>query len=250
MLIKPSGIIFILLFFLSAAQTVLSQSSDKDVLLLSSVSGFQCEDLLARLDYHAVTVYDIPGAVGYVVLYGGPNPVKNRAWELAMTSYRRFRKIDQNRFIILTAKRQNEAKLEFWLSKTGKKPDVEEEKYSLAIPADKPFQFAHDTFETVKIDGKFLFIGGMPGCVENINLYFLAEFLKANPHLNAHFLIHNRTAKGADRLARLILNEAVNDAKIDRKRLITKYVGKNEDGNGRLASISDVEVWLVRARKK
>ncbi len=95
-----------------------------------------------------------------------------------------------------------------------------------------------------------MFITGMPECVENINLYFLAEFLNANPNLNARFLIHNRTAKGADRLAKLILSEGVNGAKIDRKRLITKYAGKNEDGNGRLANISDVEVWLVSAKKK
>lgn len=247
-------IICAILFF--SFQICLSQENKRNLLLLDSIDQPNCEHLLARLDNLAIeTLSKSQLQTAYVIIYGGNDPIVNKFYELSVKSYLKTRKLDENRFAIMTAKASEKIRIELWKSKNEAKPRLDEVKFDyLLTDLSKPVLFVQDTVEVADIDGELTyFLGGCAVCcIKTLSLSVLAKFLEANPKINAQFVIKNKTKKGAEILAKLILSEAEKDYKIPRNRLKIKYGGKGQwdIADEYYNKLSDIEVWLVPQKKK
>ena len=138
---------FIVLVILFASFYIcLGQDSKTDLVLFDSVSEMNCEVLLAVMDYHAVKTLKNADSVGFVVLYGGENPIENHFVERFLKSYLYQR--DKNRFKILTAKSDDKIKVEFWIGKNEKEPTVNQLKFDYKLKkSSKPILFVQDSVE-------------------------------------------------------------------------------------------------------
>ena len=98
------------------------------------------------------------------------------------------------------------------------------------------------------MNGKATFFGSCDACcIQTISLGVLSEFLKANPEMNAQFIIKNKSKKEADKLFKIILDKAKNDYEIARNRLTITFKNKKQSsGSDEYRSkLSDIEIWLI-----
>ncbi len=222
-------ITFLLLLFTFGKFAAAQGESKSDLQIFDSFSDYNCEVLLSRLD--ALTVDGLgqnPNSKSYVVIYGADDSIKNKFLERYVNDYRESRKIDKNRFVIITTKAKPEFKVEFLISKSGKeKPNVSEEAFSFALTkTGKPLMFVRETVEVVKKDGEWHYYGDCPACcIESYYSDFLAEYLKANPQLNAQIRISGKSKDHKEKLASLIREELVTKYEVSSNRFLIRYVG-------------------------
>ncbi len=251
---KLQKIIFAFIILFISFQIHFGQERKSDLYLFDSVTEPNCEYLLNRLDSQAVEIQNNPESVGYIVIFGGSNPVENQFIERFVRSHFVMKKQDKNRFITLTTKGDEKTKIEFWISKRGGKPLINEIKFDYILEnISKPVLFVQDAVEIADNDGKLIFFGDCAACcLRTINIYVLSEFLKVNPKINAQITIKNKSKKGADKLAKLILDEAEKEFQIESNRLKIKYGGKGQwnVSDEYLNKLSDVEIWLVPQKQK
>lgn len=250
---KSQKILFVLICLIAFSQVCFGQEKNAGIVLIDSVVEPECELLLNRLDFLAVEMQNTPNSIGYVVIYGGSNQIGNIFYERAIKGHAKFRKLDESRYQVITAKPEQKLKIEFWTSKNKDKPNVSEETFKYALGKNSTrILFAEDSVEVVKIDGKsdYLLGGCEACCIKTLNLNLLSKFLEGNPNINAQIIIYSKSAKRANQLSKLFLSEAAKDYKIPRSRLETKYGGLD----GRTAklhkSVSTVEIWFVPRRQK
>lgn len=226
---KLAIIIFVFLVFFNNAS--FSQENQKDLQLFDEFSVFNCEELLSRLDNFSVTLYQNPNAIGYVVIYDNGSSIDNKFLERYLLKYRGLRKIDENRFVILTTNLQQNKRIDFWVSQNGiTKPNIKEENFSFLLPkTEKPILFVGDWVEIVKIDGKLEYSSYCPACcINDLNLYFLAEFLNANSQFNAFIKIRGKSRFYTQKLEKLVRDELTKDYRIESKRFRISYQGIDE----------------------
>ena len=198
------------------------------------------------MDLFLAEVMNKPQSLGYVVIYGGENPIENIVWKRLVRNHFAFRRFDSSRIWILTTKSNQSLKIDMFVATNGAKPDVREEKFSYVLTNEKPILFAADAVSIVKTDKKdtYLNIGCEVCCLNSLNLHFLAAFLEANPQMNAEIKIFNKSKKKANKLSKLIW-EGAKEYKISPARLKIKYSGKGKRDASDSSDISDVEVWLI-----
>jgi hypothetical protein len=219
-------ITFLLLLFVFGKTAFAQVESQNDLQVFDSFSAYSCEDLLSRLDGFVINgLGQNQNSKGYVVIYGADDSVKNKFLERYVNDYRESRKIDKNRFIIIPTKAAD-FKVEFLLSKSGKiKPNVTEEPFPFVLTkSDKPVMFVRETVEVVKKEGKWHYYGDCPACcLETYYSDFLAEYLKANPQLNAQIRIYGRSKDHKEKLASLIREELVTKYEVSSNRFLIRY---------------------------
>lgn len=234
-------IFYALLIFSSIS---VAQESDENLVLIKSFEKPNCELMFLYLDTLMVEVISKPESQGYVVIYGGENPIDDFMWKRAVENHPRFRGFDENRISVLTAKSNQPLKIEAFVATNGAKPDVREENFGLVLPAEKPILFADDAVSIVKIDEKDTYQAfGCP--IGPLDLNILGMFLEANPQLKAEIKIYNRSKKKADKLTKLILDKIKSENKPSLARLEIKYGGKGSRDKSDSAEISDVKTWLI-----
>ncbi len=219
-------ITFLLLLF-AFGKTASAQESQNDLQIFDAFSDYNCELLMSRID---AFVNDglgrNPTSKGYIVIYGGGDSIKNKFLERYVNGYLNSRKIDKNRYLIIPSKANPDFKIEFLLSKSGKeKPNIKEEVFPFVLTkSDKPVMFVRETVEVVKTDGKWHYIGDCPVCcIESYYSDFLAEYLKANPQLNAQIRIFGRSKDHKEKLASLIREELVTQYEVSSNRFLIRY---------------------------
>ncbi|HMS43054.1 MAG TPA: hypothetical protein PKE69_22690 [Pyrinomonadaceae bacterium] len=186
---------------------------------------------MSRLDGFAVSIMQNPNAVGFVVIYDNNNPIDNKFLEKYIRVYAELRKIDKNRFRVLSAKFEKGKRIDFWVSQNGfSAPNIKEETFSLVLPkAEKPILFVNDWVVIEKIDGKLTYSGECPACcINRIDLDLLADFLNANSQVNARIKIYGKSRKYTKILEKLVRDELINDHKISSNRFQISYQGKDE----------------------
>jgi hypothetical protein len=250
---KPLKFILALLILFTSFQICIGQEKPK-LQLFDAVTEPNCEDLLGRLDNFAVYARQNSVFVGYVVLHGGLNPIENKFYETFITGHWRTRKLDENRFRLLTAKGEQKLKVEFWISRDGEKPQITEQKIEYLLPdTNKSYLFVEDSVEVAKIEGKLDYIANgacAACCLTHFNPFMLFKFLEVNPQMNAEILIYNKKRSRANQLINLIASETVKDSNIPRRRLKISYAGVDEGIAQLPGNISIVKVWLVPPKKK
>jgi hypothetical protein len=241
---KLRGLFFGFLFSLAAFQFCFSQEQEKNFVLFDSFSETTYEELIARIDYLAVETNKTPNAVGYIVIYGGSNPIENAFNRKSIQNYIKFRKFDEKYLSVINSSDLEKPKLEFWISKDGTKPKVKEEKPSFSLPkTNKAILFIDDAIEIVKIDERqtYLPFGCDAGCVTYVNFYLLSEFLNSNPDIKAYVIIHEKNLKKAKKVMKILSKETSDEVKISPDRIKFLYGGKNRiSGN----NSSEIQIYL------
>ena len=206
-----------------------AQENQGDLQIFDSFSEYNCEELLSRLDALAINgLSKNPNSKGYVVIYGADDSIRNKFLERYINDYRESRQIDKNRFVIIPAKANPNFKVEFLLSKSGsQKPNVAPEPFSFVLTqTGKPVMFVRETVEVAKKDGEWHYHGNCPACcIESYYSDFLAEYLKANPQLNAQIRLSGKSKDHKEKLASLIREELVTKYEISSNRFLIRYVG-------------------------
>jgi hypothetical protein len=245
---KSQKMFLVLIILFASFQICFGQEKKAEIILFDSVVEPECELLLNRLDSLAYEIQNTPNSVGYVVIYGGSNPIENIFYERAVKGHANFRKLDESRHRVITAKPEQKLKIEFCISKNKDKPSISEETFKYTLPENNArILFAEDSTEVVKIDGRLTYLLGSCEvcCITTVNLNLLSKFLEANPNFNAQIIIYNKSAKRANQLSKLIIKENTEDYKIPSSRLETTYGGIDKEIAELPNNISTVKVWLV-----
>jgi hypothetical protein len=240
-------ITFLLLLFV-LGNIAVAQESQNDLRIVDSFSEYNCEVLLSRLDNFAVSLGQNPQSRGYVVIYGADDSIKNKFLERYVNDYRESRIIDKNRFVIISAKANPGFKIEFLISPGGKeKPGVAEEAFSFVLTkTGKPVMFVRETVEVAKREGKWHYYGDCPACcIESYYSDFLAEYLKANPQLNAQIKISGRSKDHKEKLASLIREELITQYEVSSNRFLIRYVGIDQGIVQLSRSLATIEIEFV-----
>lgn len=109
-----------LLFLILLLTFQVSFAQEQKAVLVDSANQLSCEDLLSRLDFLSVELNKTSDSVIYVAIHGGLNSIDNNFYKKFIESYSRNRRLDKNRFVILTTQGTGDFKIDFWLSKKGK----------------------------------------------------------------------------------------------------------------------------------
>jgi hypothetical protein len=241
------SITFLLLLF-AFGKSASAQESRNDLRIFDSFSDYNCEVLLSRLDAFAVNLSQNSNSRGYVVIYGADDSIKNKFLERYVNGYRESRKIDKNRFIIISTRANPEFKIEFLISPNGKeKPNVTEEAFSFVLTkTGAPAMFVRETVEVVKRDGKWHYYGDCPACcVESYYSDLLAEYLKTNPRLNAQIKISGKSKDHKEKLASLIREELITRYEVSSNRFLIRYVGIDQGIAQSSQSSATIEIDFV-----
>lgn len=225
-----------------------AQEIQTDLRVFHSFSEYNCEGLLANLDNFGVELGQNPNAKGYVVIYGADDSIRNKFLERYVYDYRDSRKIDKNRFVIIPAKANPDFKVEFLVSKSGnEKPGVAKEPFSFLLTnTGKPVMFVRETVEVAKIDGEWHYTGDCAACcIESYYSDFLAEYLKANPQLNAQIRLSGKSKDHKEKLASLIREELVTKYEISSNRFLIRYVGFDQGIVNLSKSLVTIEIDFV-----
>lgn len=212
------------------------------------VSG--CSDIRGRTDNYLLTLKNDFGAVGYVVFYAGANPVSFSFYENAIKSHVEYRRFPAERVKFIYAKPQTDFKAEYWISRNGEKPQIEESDVSLRLNPNNRYLFAQDAVEIGKIKGKLDYFHASECYIETVNFRLLAKYLEANPEMNAEILVYNKKASRAGKVMKLFLQEAVEEHKIPLERLKISYGGMDEKSDAMVEKVSSVKIWLVPKGEK
>ncbi len=241
------NLILTILCVFTLSAFLFAQEVKEDLVLVESFEKPNCELLIAELDNLMIRTQNKPETSGYVVIHGGQNPIDNIIWERAVRWHLKLRKYDPKKISVLTTRSNQNFKIDLFVAANATKPTGEDENFSYVLPNAKPILFASDAVSIIKIDGKetYLNAGCEVCCLDSLDFNILSAFLEANPQLKAEIRIINRSKKMADKLSRIILDEAVNDYKISSDRINIKYGGKGKRDKSDSIEISDVETRLI-----
>lgn len=245
---KLRRLFFTFLLLLAAFQFCFSQEDKQKLVLLNSFTKPVCEELLVNLESFTSLINNDSNSIGYIVIYGGLNSFENNFYKRYINYRLKLWKLNANRFSVITAKGEDELKVDFWISKDGGKPKVSEEDFRYDLPQTKRrYLFVEESGEIVNVNGKPSFVGDCSACcIESLDLDLLSKFLESNPKFNAHIIIYNKTtSKRATKFIKVISDAAVIDYKIPRKRLRITYGGNKEGIYVWNKNMSSLWVWLV-----
>lgn len=221
-----------LLLLIFACQITFGQEK-QDLKLFDSISELSelnCEDLLVKLDGFNIETLNHPNSKGYILIKNGENQLDNVFYHLSIKNYLQSRKIPQEKSKLVSVKGEKQIKLEFWISENGEKPNFKEENFSYKLNETKSHHFVEESMELAKTEGKNYLIGDCSACCIRTSSYgILANFLNANPNLDAKIIIYTKNPnREFNKVAKMIFDEFTKE-KIPRNRL--KIVsGKKKEG--------------------
>lgn len=240
--------IFLIIVLLGSP--ALSQQRNDGLLLWQQLGRPPCDPLIMQLDELAVRLNEKPNLHGYIVVDGGENPVDNVLYERAVTGhFKQRRVVNPDRISVITTRSRGNrtVKIQTWISEDQTKPEVDRVQFTVnSLDRSRRTLFNEDMVQVAQIDGRTTWFGDCTiCCLHAFDLAFLAEILKANPDVGAELTIYNKSSKRADRLSKLILDDAVREYRIPRNRLNVKYGGENKRSNSDLKELFDLDVWLA-----
>jgi len=204
-----------------------------------------CSNVRERTDNYLMTLKNESGAVGYVVFYAGASLSTFSFYENAVKSHVKYRRFPEERIKFIYARPQSDFKAEYWMSRNGEKPQIEESKASLALNQHNRYLFAQDAIEIDKINGKLDYFHASECYIEGVNFNLLAKYLEANPEMNAEIFVYNKSARRARQVIKLFTREAGEAYKIPLNRLKINYTGIDTEFGEFPARVSGVKIRFV-----
>jgi hypothetical protein len=174
------------------------------------VGKYNCEDLMARIDYFAAKLTE-EKVKGLVIFYKSTDAVDNVFTFRFLNNYKAFRGMG-DLYKVIPVDRPSKPGIEFRIDLGGKNWNLEESNpsYDLNLrPESDPIYFSGDLYERVKIDGKWTFLGwDCPSCcIRILSLGVMADFVEANPGSKAYFILRGNRSRATQVIA-FLLEEA------------------------------------------
>ncbi len=207
-----------------------------------------CETMERGLDSLFSETSNDVRANAYVVIHQGNNFFDNAVVHRKAVNYARFRRFPADRYTVILTKGSEDIKIELWVGKNGKEPQVVLSDPAIKLPDNvSRTQVAEDTIELVKIDGRETYIGtGNPSCLYSFNSYLIQELLKANNEFAAELRIKTRSSKRYKKLVAILKTE-FKEAGVPAERIRFVYGGRDkelEGGGSKLASVTTIFVRI------
>jgi hypothetical protein len=247
---SPKIFLALLLFFISFQ--ICPAQEKPNLELYDAMAAFNCEEVRLRTDTFLIKLRDEPEATGYIVFYAGETPIQFSFYENAFKSHVKMRRFPENRVKFINGAPREEFKVEFWISRNGDKPAVEEKPSSLILKPDKSrYLFVADWLNILEDEGgKLSYFSESECAIETVNFGLLAKYLEANPEMNAEIFVYNKKISRAKQVIKLFMNEAKDEYKIPLNRLKISYGGIDKETNEWMAKISTVKIWLALKEEK
>jgi hypothetical protein len=246
----PKLFLALLLFFVSFQ--ICPAQAKPNLELYDEMAALNCSEVRLRTDTFLIKLRDEPEATGYIVFYAGETPIQFSFYENAFKSHVKMRRFPENHVKFINGAPREEFKVEFWISRNGDKPTVEEKPSSLILNPDKSrYLFAADWLNILKHEGGRLSYFSESECaIETVNFSLLAKYLEANPEMTVEIFVYNKKRSRARQIIKLFINEANDKYKIPLHRLKISYAGIDEETDEWMAKISTVKIWLVLKEEK
>lgn len=209
-----------------------------------------CETMEMKLDLLFSETSNHVRAKAYVVIHQGSNVFDNAVVHRKAVNYARFRRFPVDRYTVILTKESEDIKVELWVGKNGKEPQVVLSDPAIKLPDNvSRTQVDEDTIELVKIDGRETYIGtGNLSCLYSFNPYLIQELLKANNELAAELRIKTRSSNRYKKLVAILKTEFKEaGASVEQLRFV--YGGQDnklEGGGSKSASVTTTFVRISR----
>lgn len=233
----------LVLALLSAPTRARQQPAPSGARLIDSFGEIQLSDLMARLDFFAIELWNIPGARGVVVAYAARH--KFPGWPVRrghmMVDYLvNTRGLEASRLSVFNGGLRDETAFELWLVPRGAELPVKPFDASLLMSGEKS-PVLLDRLVVVERGDEITSAYGLEPKPDSAGVYeYFAEVLRRDPSLRGCVIAYTwrRGARSADRriAARAKMTIAKSHA-VDVARLFTR-------GGGRRA-YKTIELWLV-----
>ncbi len=226
---RSSKIIFTFLILLVSVLFCVGQEKPKAV-LIDQFGRIPCDQFLARFDNFFEEMRKQPGAAGYTIIYAEPDSLRDELrYEFWISDHIKYRKFPADLFHTTRVRRAGPMKIELWRIPAGAKvPALNGELWTSILPANfTAFEFGTNMGEMCS----------------GFNAALYAEFLIANPTIQARLLVTAKSAKAAAKLGEPYIEDLVKEFGIPRERFRISYKNRNPQLYG-------IKYWLEPAKKK
>jgi hypothetical protein len=241
---KLSELIFTSLFLLVCLQICFAQETEQQGYLLDQTVDSYCSDYLKQIfDRLAIELDKDPGSTAYII-HNGKNGQegKNLFYQRFLKSYLvNNRGVDSSRIVFRRGENRDKMIFQYWIVPTGATPP-EPEKEFIPEPISSTTLFDKGWADLYKdYDGKLTIYSDSPEpCDFGPNMIGFANALFKNPNAKGYLIIYTQFGKGArraDKVAKLALDELINQYDVPRKTLKTIYGGTRSEPH--------IELWIV-----
>jgi hypothetical protein len=194
-----------------------------------------CETLSTRLDYLLASVSQDPESNAYVIIRKADNPVDNVVVYRSALAHARLRNYPVGRYAVLLTDGTGAIRVELWIGKNGKKPELRPVPLQLEFAASQArIPFVEDTIQLVTIDGRATYIpAGNPSCLYSLSSTFVSEFLRVNPAYDFEFRIQAESASRYRQVVSLLKDEFTKDGSpSERLRFVNAGSDPSLEGGG------------------
>jgi hypothetical protein len=210
-----------------------------------------CETLEMRLGYFFAETSNDARSNAIVVIHQSDRVFDNILVYKKAINHARFRGFPAERYTVLLTRGTNDIKVSFWLAKNGQAPQIALSNIVLKLPDNvSRIQFAEDTLELVKIEGRETFIpSGNSSCLDWFNPSIFAELLRTNTEFDAEFIIKTKSKSGYQTLVSNLRGE-FHEIGIPTERLRFVYGGRDKEIEGGGAKLASVTTSFVKRLTK
>jgi hypothetical protein len=221
----------VFLFLICFAVATAAQEQPKAV-LVDEFGNITCGDLSARLDNFIFELQQKPNSVGYVVLSADPT-TSSAANEKYIDGYARWRRFDEERLLIATAKLPSAIKAQLWLLPTAAElPTHLELSSTRTLP--------HST-RKIRL---FSLFGEYGPCYTGAPLRLASNYLSSEPGVIANIVIGSKTQRGFKKARFKTIRLFRDKYGIAETRLKFFWTRTEYEPEG-----SDIgELWIIRKR--
>jgi len=210
-----------------------------------------CETLERRLDSLFAEASNDARSSAYVVIHQGGNVFDNAIVYRKAINYARLRKFPAERYTVKLTRGSNDIKVDLWVGINGKAPPIVSSNLAFKLPVTvSRTQFAEDTLELVKIDGRETYIGtGNPSCLYWFSSSLIWELLRANEEFDAELLIKTTSTSRYRKLAAILTSE-FREIGVPIERLRFVYGGRDKETEGGGTKLASVATSFVKSSRK
>ncbi|MEO5860678.1 MAG: hypothetical protein ABIR33_17230 [Pyrinomonadaceae bacterium] len=245
-------IIFVFVLFIGISAASVVGQGNGNLRLVDEFDPRQgCETMEMRLDLLFADASNDPSSTAYVVIHQGDSAFDNAVVHRKAVNYPHFRRFPPDRYSVILTRASKDIRVELWLGKNGTQPDVVPSYPAVKLSdAASRIQVDEDSFELVKIDGRYTYIPtGNPSCLYLFNPYIISELLKVNIEFEVELSIKT---KSSSRYKTLVQNLKADFQEVGAspEQIRFVYGGRDKDLEGGRSKVASVTTTFVRKSRK
>ncbi|MEK7855237.1 MAG: hypothetical protein AAB288_04035 [Acidobacteriota bacterium] len=210
-----------------------------------------CETVEMRLDSLFAEASKNAGSHAYAVIHQGSNVYDNAVVNRKAINYARFRGFPPENYTVMLTRGSGDIRVALWVGINGKALPIVSSDAALSLPHTvSRTQFAEDTLELVKIDGRDTHIGtGNPSCLYLFSSPVIWDLLKANEEFDLELIVKTRSTSNYKKLVAGLKSE-FREVGVPSERLRFVYRGRDKDLEGGGSKLASVATNVVKRTRK